>query len=110
MQAGPCREVVLTDASSRAPAARLIVTDGTAWLVPSGLKADNAARQVYVLWQITGGHIPLAVGSFDVRGLTPETARSGSARSPCPIPAPGPSRSAWSTAGLSRPRRRIPWR
>jgi hypothetical protein len=68
MQARTCREIVLTDASSRAPAARLIVADGTAWLVPSGLKADNTAQQVYVLWQITGGHTPLAVGSFDVRG------------------------------------------
>jgi anti-sigma-K factor RskA len=67
-QAQTCREIVLTDASSRTPAARLIVADGTAWLVPSGLKADNTAQQVYVLWQITGGHTPLAVGSFDVRG------------------------------------------
>jgi anti-sigma-K factor RskA len=63
-----CREIVLTDARSHAPAARLIVADGTAWLVPSGLKSDNTAQQVYVLWQITGGHTPLAVGSFDVRG------------------------------------------
>jgi anti-sigma-K factor RskA len=68
MQARTCREIVLTSASSRAPAARLIVAGGTAWLVPSGLKSDNRAQQVYVLWQITGGHIPLAVGSFDVRG------------------------------------------
>jgi anti-sigma-K factor RskA len=70
-QARTCREIVLTDASSRTPAARLIVADGTAWLVPSGLKADNTAQQVYVLWQITGGHTPLAVGSFDVRGHHP---------------------------------------
>jgi anti-sigma-K factor RskA len=68
VQARTCREIVLTDASTRAPAARLIVADGTAWLVPAGLKADNTAQQVYVLWQITGGHTPLAVGSFDVRG------------------------------------------
>jgi anti-sigma-K factor RskA len=68
VQARTCREIVLTAASTRAPAARLIVADGTAWLVPSGLRADNTAQQVYVLWQITGGHTPLAVGSFDVRG------------------------------------------
>jgi anti-sigma-K factor RskA len=67
-QARTCREIVLTAASSRTPAARLIIANGTAWLVPSGLKADNTAQQVYVLWQITGGHTPLAVGSFDVRG------------------------------------------
>ncbi len=66
VHAGSCREVVLTAAGSSAPAARVIVMDGTAWLVPSGLPADNTARQVYVLWQITGGHVPLAVGSFDV--------------------------------------------
>jgi Anti-sigma-K factor rskA len=68
VQAGACREITLTDARSRAPAARLIIADGTAWLVPTGLAADNTAQQVYVLWQITGGHTPLAVGSFDVRG------------------------------------------
>jgi anti-sigma-K factor RskA len=67
-QAKTCREITLTDAKSRAPAARLIVADGTVWLVPTGLAADNTAQQVYVLWQITGGHTPLAVGSFDVRG------------------------------------------
>jgi hypothetical protein len=63
-----CRQIVLTDAQSHEPAARLIIADGKAWLVPTGLKADNSAQQVYVLWQITGGHTPLAVGSFDVRG------------------------------------------
>jgi anti-sigma-K factor RskA len=66
-QAGACRQIVLTSAASHAPAGRVIIADGTAWLVPAGLKADNTARQVYVLWQITGGHTPLAVGSFDVR-------------------------------------------
>jgi anti-sigma-K factor RskA len=67
VQAGTCRQIVLTSAVSHAPAGRVIIADGTAWLVPAGLKADNTARQVYVLWQITGGHTPLAVGSFDVR-------------------------------------------
>ena len=65
--AGTCRQIVLTSAVSHAPAGRVIIADGTAWLVPAGLKADNTARQVYVLWQITGGHTPRAVGSFDVR-------------------------------------------
>ena len=46
----------------------MIVTAGSAWLVPTGLRADDTARQIYVLWQITGAHVPLAVGSFDVRG------------------------------------------
>ena len=30
------------------------------------MTADDTATQVYVLWQITGAHTPLAVGSFDV--------------------------------------------
>jgi hypothetical protein len=68
VQAGACREVQLTDARSHAPAAKVVISDGTAWLIPSGLPADNRARQVYVLWQITGAHTPLAVGSFDVSG------------------------------------------
>jgi hypothetical protein len=67
VQAQTCRQIVLTATRSRAPAARLIVADGTAWLVPAGLRADNPAQQVYVLWQITGGYTPRAVGSFDVR-------------------------------------------
>jgi anti-sigma-K factor RskA len=68
VRAGDCQQVQLTGARSRAPAGKVIIADGTAWLVPSGLPADNTTRQVYVLWQITGAHIPLAVGSFDVRG------------------------------------------
>jgi anti-sigma-K factor RskA len=73
VQAGACREIQLTDARSHAPDARVVIADGTAWLIPSGLPADDTARQVYVLWQITGAHTPLAVGSFDVtgRGDTP---------------------------------------
>jgi hypothetical protein len=66
-QAGTCRQIVLTSAVSHAPAGRVIIAGGTAWLVPAGLRADNTARQVYVLWQMTGGHTALAVGSFDVR-------------------------------------------
>ena len=68
VRAGACQQVQLTGARTRAPAGKVIVVDGTAWLVPSGLPADNTTRQVYVLWQITGAHTPLPVGSFDVRG------------------------------------------
>ena len=78
VHAGSCRQVVLTAAGSSAPAARLIVMGGTAWLVPSGLPADNTARQVYVLWQITGGRVPLPVGSFDVSGHGDRPIRIGS--------------------------------
>src|SRR5262249_17359151 len=48
VRAGNCRQVVLTDASSRRVAARVIVTGGSAWLIPSGLPADHPATQIYV--------------------------------------------------------------
>jgi hypothetical protein len=66
LQMRACREVVLIAAGSQATAARVIVSGRTAWLVPSGLPADHPSRQIYVLWQITGRHVPVAVGSFDV--------------------------------------------
>ncbi|MGH3398353.1 MAG: hypothetical protein ACRDPO_27070, partial [Streptosporangiaceae bacterium] len=84
VHAGSCREVVLTAVGSTAPAARLIVMNGTAWLVPSGLPADNPARQVYVLWQITAGHVPLALGSFDVARHGDQPIRIGALAVPLP--------------------------
>jgi anti-sigma factor RsiW len=77
VRAGTCHQIELTGARSHAPAAKVIVTGRTAWLIPSGLPADNTARQVYVLWQITGAHTPLPVGSFDVRGHTSGPVRIG---------------------------------
>lgn len=68
LRAHQCREVELTDAAGHAPAAKVIVTAGSVWLMPSGIPADDSARHIYVLWQISGAHVPLAVGSFDVRG------------------------------------------
>ena len=66
-RAHQCSQVTLTDASGHREAARVIVRGQSAWLTPAGLPADNAQRQIYVLWQITGNRTPLAVGSFDVR-------------------------------------------
>lgn len=63
-----CHEIELTDAAGHEPAAKVIVTAGSAWLVPTGIRADDTTRHIYVLWQISGAHVPLAVGSFDVRG------------------------------------------
>ncbi|HEY1643612.1 MAG TPA: anti-sigma factor [Streptosporangiaceae bacterium] len=77
-QAGTCREVVLTSADSRHPAGKVVVSGTTAWLDASGLKADNPARQIYVLWQITGKHTPVAVGSFEVTGHRGQPVRVGS--------------------------------
>ena len=67
VQARQCYQVELTDATAPGAVARVIVTGGSVWLMPSGLAPDDAARQIYVLWQITGARVPLAVGSFDVR-------------------------------------------
>jgi RNA polymerase sigma factor (sigma-70 family) len=65
-RARTCREVRLTTAGSAAPAAEVIVTGQTVWLRPAGLPADHTARQVYVLWQLSAGHPPVAVGAFDI--------------------------------------------
>jgi hypothetical protein len=72
-----CRQVLLTSATSHTTDARVIVKGDAAWLVPSGLPADDATRQVYVLWQINGARQPLAVGSFDVRGHQQAAVRIG---------------------------------
>jgi anti-sigma-K factor RskA len=60
-------QVILTAAQGHSEAAKVIVRGASVWLVPSSLSPDDQATQVYVLWQITGAHTPLAVGSFDVR-------------------------------------------
>jgi hypothetical protein len=77
-QAGSCREVRLTDSRSHATAGRVIVTGRTAWLVPSGLPADDTTRQVYVLWQLNSANTMVAVGSFDVSGHQHTPLRIGS--------------------------------
>ena len=65
-QAHHCPVVVLTAAATHRTAAKVIIRDGTAWMEPTAMTA-NPADEIYVLWQITGAHIPLAVGSFDIR-------------------------------------------
>jgi anti-sigma-K factor RskA len=62
-----CYQVVLTAASGRPDAATVVVRNGSVTLIPARLPPDDVARQIYVLWQITGAHVPVAVGSFDVR-------------------------------------------
>jgi hypothetical protein len=61
-----CAEVVLTSAATRREAGKVIVHDGVVWMQPTAMAA-NHANEIYVLWQITGAHTPLAVGSFDIR-------------------------------------------
>ena len=62
-----CTEIPLTAAGSHHVAAQLIVYKKTAWMLPAAMKTNDTADQIYVLWQITGSHRPLAIGSFDVR-------------------------------------------
>jgi anti-sigma-K factor RskA len=75
--AAHCRELTLTSASTGKIAARLMISNGTVWLLPSSLPADDTSGQIYVLWQITGAHTPLAVGSFDVSGRDGQRVRVG---------------------------------
>jgi anti-sigma-K factor RskA len=82
VQARQCTEVDLTAAHGHRTAARLVVRGQTVWLLPGSLPADDTSRQVYVLWQITGAHIPLSVGSFDIRPGTHGPVKVGTLATP----------------------------
>lgn len=77
-----CAEVTLTDVATRRPAAKVLVQRRVAWMVPFGMKADDTAGQIYVLWQITARHRPMAVGSFDVRAGAHAPIRIGALAAP----------------------------
>lgn len=66
VRAHQCAEVVLTAAATHRTAAKVIVRDGVVYMEPAAMGA-NPGDEIYVLWQLTGAHTPLAVGSFDVR-------------------------------------------
>lgn len=61
-----CPQVTLTSATTHQTAAKVVIDDGVAWMEPSAMRA-NSADEIYVLWQVTGAPVPLAVGSFDVK-------------------------------------------
>jgi anti-sigma-K factor RskA len=61
-----CSEVTLVTPKGHQAAAKVVVLDGQVWMQPTDMSA-NPAGEIYVLWQITGTHSPLAVGSFDVK-------------------------------------------
>jgi anti-sigma-K factor RskA len=82
VQAHQCTEVTLTAAHGHKTVGRLIIKDGTVWMLPSDMAADNVSRQIYVLWQITGSHTPLSVGSFDVRAGAHGPVRVGKLATP----------------------------
>jgi hypothetical protein len=61
-----CSEVTLVTGKTHAVAGKVVVADHKVWMLPTDMTA-NPADHIYVLWQITGTHTPLAVGSFDIR-------------------------------------------
>jgi anti-sigma-K factor RskA len=65
-RAHQCAEVVLTAAAAHRTVARVIIRDGVVYMEPAAMGA-NPRDEIYVLWQLTGAHTPLAVGSFDIK-------------------------------------------
>jgi anti-sigma-K factor RskA len=61
-----CTEVVLTASATHRAAAKVIIGDGAVYMEPTAMSA-NPGDEIYVLWQLTGEHTPLAVGSFDIK-------------------------------------------
>jgi anti-sigma-K factor RskA len=61
-----CSEVTLVAGKTHQVAGKVVVAGHKVWMLPTGMTA-NPANHIYVLWQVTGSHTPLPVGSFDVR-------------------------------------------
>jgi anti-sigma-K factor RskA len=81
--ASQCTQVTLTAATGHQVVAGQVIVEGrSVWLRPARLPADDAARQIYVLWQLTGKRTPLAVGSFDVRAGAQAAIRIGTLAAP----------------------------
>jgi hypothetical protein len=77
VRTGRCHEVTLARTGSRVIVAKMIVSGRTVWLVPGDLPPNRSGRRIYVLWQLTAGHSPRAVGGFDVRGDRQRPVRVG---------------------------------
>lgn len=60
-----CFETSLSSLTTHRPTAKVLVQGRTVWMVPTSMKANNTADQIYVLWQIAGKHLH-ALGGFDV--------------------------------------------
>jgi hypothetical protein len=71
-----CPRVTLTSTVTHQTAAKVVIDDGVAWMEPSAIRA-NPADEIYVLWQVTGAPVPLAVGSFDVKAGTTSPIKIG---------------------------------
>ncbi|MGI9007270.1 MAG: anti-sigma factor domain-containing protein [Streptosporangiaceae bacterium] len=78
VRANACHEVALIAPGTATTTARVIVRHRAVWVVPTGLRPDDRARQIYVLWQITTGRKTVAVGTFDVRAQAGRPVRIGS--------------------------------
>jgi anti-sigma-K factor RskA len=76
-----CQQVTLTSATTDHTAAKVVIDDGVAWMEPSAMRA-NSADEIYVLWQVTGAPVPLAVGSFDVKAGTTSAIKVGALPAP----------------------------
>ena len=76
-----CTEVVLTAAATHRTAAKVIIRDGAVYMEPAAMSA-NPGDEIYVLWQLTGAHTPLAVGSFDIKPGTHGPVRIGGLAAP----------------------------
>lgn len=76
--ASACHQIALTAPGTATTTARVIVRGRAVWVVPVGLRPDNRARQIYVLWQITTGRRAVAIGTFDVVASAGHRLRIGS--------------------------------
>lgn len=80
-----CTEVPLVSPASHRVAAKVIVQGHEVWMLNIGMTA-NPRNDIYVLWQITGSHTPLAVGSFNIRTGSHAPIRIGGLAA---LPSPG---------------------
>jgi len=68
-QQSSCHEITLTAAGTDRVEGKVLVQNGTVWMLTTGIRANDIATQIYVLWQIAG-QAPQAVGGFDVHSGT----------------------------------------
>ena len=61
-----CTQVTLSSALTQRAVATVIVNGGSVWIRPEAIPVDDAAKQIYVLWEIVGHSSPRPVGAFDV--------------------------------------------
>lgn len=70
-----CPTVVLRAGASSV--GQVMVLDGSVYLQPTGMSANDPARNEYVLWRLSGAGTPVAVGGFDVRTSGSQIVRVG---------------------------------